>query len=241
MAQRIKGKCKFCGKEYAFSYMKKHLPTCRERQKPMGVENGMKQCGYYELTVCFAYNKDYWLFIEIKETATLSDLDNFLRDIWLECCGHLSEFDINGVKYESDPDENHWYEPVKSMNCKLSEVLVKGMTFEHRYDFGSTTRLVITVEDYMIKNWKKEKLTILSRNNPHVHICEDCGEKPAVALCMMCYCEGGYGFLCEDCSRTHSCGEEMQLNVCNSPRMGVCGYNGSERYPDQFVPDLKPE
>ncbi|MCI9166840.1 MAG: hypothetical protein HFH01_01395 [Dorea sp.] len=32
---------------------------------------------------------------------------------------------------------------------------------------------------------------------------------------------------------------EYYLPVCNSTRMGVCGYEGSEVYPDQFVPDKK--
>ena len=27
------------------------------------------------------------------------------------------------------------------------------------------------------------------------------------------------------------------LPVCNSPRMGVCGYEGSVRYDDQFAAD----
>lgn len=44
-------------------------------------------------------------------------------------------------------------------------------------------------------------------------------------------------FLCEECIEDHDCDEEMFLDVCNSPRMGVCGYNGSEYYPDQFEPD----
>ena len=30
---------------------------------------------------------------------------------------------------------------------------------------------------------------------------------------------------------------EFLLPVCNSPRMGVCGYEGSDRYPDQFEPE----
>ena len=30
---------------------------------------------------------------------------------------------------------------------------------------------------------------------------------------------------------------DFVLNVCNSPRMGVCGYEGSEIYPDQFEQD----
>ena len=32
---------------------------------------------------------------------------------------------------------------------------------------------------------------------------------------------------------------EYFLPVCNSPRMGVCGYEGSKIYPDQFEPDEK--
>jgi len=32
--------------------------------------------------------------MQVKDNAALSDLDSFLRDIWLECCGHLSAFEI---------------------------------------------------------------------------------------------------------------------------------------------------
>lgn len=117
-------------------------------------------------------------------------------------------------------------------------VLEKGMTFGYEYDFGSTTELKITVVDYRIGNYKKDKLTILSRNNPPILICDECGKKAAVFICTECVWEGG-GLLCEDCAETHECGEEMLLDVCNSPRMGVCGYTGSEKYPDQFVADVE--
>ena len=240
MAQRVKGKCKFCGKEYTFSYMNKHLSTCEKRQSQLAAGTGKKQCGYYELAVYPSYSKDYWLFIEIKETATLQDIDGFLRDIWLECCGHLSAFTINGVSYEIEPyEDNFWGRPAKGMDCKLNTVLCKDMTFNYSYDFGSTTDLLITVVNYRIKDWKKEKLTILSRNNPYKYVCSECGKKPAEVICVECLWEGGDGFLCKKCAKTHGCGEEMQLDVCNSPRMGVCGYCGSEIYPDQFVPDTE--
>jgi len=240
MAQKVKGKCKFCGKEYTFSYMNKHLSSCKMRQNQLMAETGKKQCGYFELAIYFPYDKNYWLIIEIKETATLRDLDTFLRDIWLECCGHLSAFDIDGISYELAPvNDLIWGEPAKSMNCKLSTVLSEGMTFEYEYDFGSTTELRITVINYRVKNWKKEKLTILSRNNPPEIMCGKCGKKPAVAICTECYWETGEGFLCEDCIETHECGEDMLLNVCNSPRMGVCAYQGSDYYPDQFVSDVE--
>lgn len=47
------------------------------------------------------------MFVEIKETETLKALDRFLRDIWVECCGHLSEFDINGVIYDCYPEDTY--------------------------------------------------------------------------------------------------------------------------------------
>lgn len=241
MEKRIKGKCKYCGKEYTLSYMKRHLSECKERKARIAAEKGTRQCGYFELVIYPKYGKNYWLFIEVQETAALMDIDSFLRDIWLECCGHLSAFEINGTRYESMPmDDVFWGEPAKSMNYKLKNVLTKGMTIEYEYDFGSTTELLIDVVDYRVGYSKKETLTILSRNNPHVIMCDECGKKPAVAICTECVWDGN-GFLCEECSKTHECGQEMQLDVCNSPRMGVCGYCGSEIYPDQFVSDAENE
>lgn len=239
MAKQIKGKCKYCGKEYTFSYMNRHLPVCKERQKKLAEETGSKKCGYFVLAICSKYDKNYWLFVEVKETASLKDVDCFLRDIWVECCGHLSAFDIDGTNYDIEPQNNFpWGRPAKSMNCKLASVLTEGMTFSYEYDFGSTTELMITVVNYRIGISRKEKIAILSRNNQIEFLCDECGKKPAVYICTECIYEGT-GWLCEDCARTHKCGEEMLLPVCNSPRMGVCGYCGSDIYPDQFVPDIK--
>ena len=46
MAQRIKGKCKYCGKEYTLSYMNRHLSSCKERQERLAAEKGSKRCGF---------------------------------------------------------------------------------------------------------------------------------------------------------------------------------------------------
>ena len=212
MGQRTKGKCKCCGKEYTMSYK----------------------------SICSKHNRNYWMFIEIRDTVTLKDLDRFLRDIWLECCGHLSAFNINGVTYDVDFSEDSFFgRPVKSMDCSLKSVLKKDMAIEYEYDFGSTTELIITVVDFRTGYREKESHTILSRNNPPVFLCSECGKKEAKLICMECVWEGFEGFLCEECSRTHACGEDMLMNVCNSPRMGVCGYQGSDIYPDQFVPDTE--
>ena len=121
--------------------------------------------------------------------------------------------------------------PVKGMNCKLKNVLEEEMTFEYEYDFGSTTALTISVFDYRVGNREKEKLTILSRNNPIEYTCGGCGKKPATAVCAECG-----ELLCEDCREDHECGKDMLMRICNSPRFGVCGYEGSTKYPDKFIP-----
>lgn len=239
MSQRTKGKCKYCGKEYTAGYMSRHLSSCKERQKRLDAMTGKRQCGYFLLHITAKYDRDYWLFVEMRDTATLKDLDDFLRDIWLECCGHLSAFDIGKDRYEVMPSEDFfWGAPAKNMNHSLKSVLEQGMTIGYEYDFGSTTELLITVANHRTGCMQKDKITILSRNNPIEYLCSECGKKPARVICTECYWDGE-GFLCKDCAKTHECGEEMQLDICNSPRMGVCAYNGSDLYPDQFVPDTE--
>ena len=233
MSRQSKGKCKFCGKEYTKASMVKHISSCKERiRKHDEIENG-KTCGYFGLLIAAKYAKSYWLITEFREDATLKDIDKFLRDIWLECCGHLSSFKIDEVWYESDPEPSMGWgrRTVKSMNCKLQNVIEKGMTFDYEYDFGSTTALTVSVFDYRVGNWKKDKLSILSRNNPVEYICDECGEKPATVVCTECMYEDA-GFLCDVCKENHGCGEEMLMGICNSPRFGVCGYEGSSKYPD---------
>lgn len=235
MRTQSKGKCKYCGREYTISYMLRHLANCQERKSSVNAELSNTQGMYYELDIFGKHDKEYWLIIEVCADATLKDLDSFLRDIWLECCGHLSAFDINGTSYDAVPPEDYyWGKPAKSMNYKLNSVLEKGMTLTYEYDFGSTTDLVINVRDYTVSSWRKEKVTILSRNNPPEILCDICHEKKAAVFCP----EFEYGaFLCDDCRKKHDFEEDMLLAVCNSPRVGVCGYEGSSIYPDQFVPD----
>ena len=81
--------------------MAKHILSCKERRVAIERETNEKQTGLFVLLINDKYSKQYWLAVEMKDTASLKDLDQFLRDIWLECCGHLSDFEIEGVRYES--------------------------------------------------------------------------------------------------------------------------------------------
>ena len=152
----------------------KHLQTCKKRVDLC--EKAEKTEKYFELLLYGAYNKDYWLIIQIKENATLDDLDRFICDIWVECCGHLSAFEIDGVSYEREPDDDFgWGEPAKSTNHTLKQVLTTGMIFNYEYDFGSTTEIMVKVLDHYSAQKQNEKVVILSRNNPPEFACSICG------------------------------------------------------------------
>ncbi len=250
MAKQTKGYCKYCGKEYTKGGVLRHLPICKERKGKLDEETGKTKCGYFQVVIQGKYDKDYWLIIEINENAMLKELDKFIRDIWVECCGHLSMFEINGVRYEVCPNtDGFWGAPARSMNCKLKDVFSVGDIATYEYDFGSTTELILNLHSYGVGDQKKEKIVILSRNNPIEIICSQCGKNKAEWVDPQGFYDGN-PFWCDECLHADVEEDESEtfeeyyspeflLPVCNSPRMGVCGYKGSEIYSDQFEPDEK--
>lgn len=249
MAKQIKGFCKYCGKEYTRGGMLRHLASCKNRKARLEAEKGKVKCGYFELVISGKYSTAYWLIVEMKDTATLEDLDIFIRNIWVECCGHLSAFEVNGVRYESNSSEDSfWGLPAKSMNYKLKNVFSVGQTIAYEYDYGSTTDLLVKVHSYRLGVGRGDKITLLSRNNPPEILCSQCKENKAEWINPEGYYDGN-PFWCEKCMEEESVAEDGEgesdeyysagfyLPICNSPRMGVCGYEGSTIYPDQFLPD----
>jgi hypothetical protein len=158
--------------------------------------------------------------LQVSTSATLRDLDRFLRGIWLECCGHLSEFKIMGRSYMSTTDFG-WGDE-HDMNFELGQLLSPGLKFDYQYDFGTTTPLELrVVAEQEMSASAGQPVQIMARNAPLVYDCRFCG-KTATMIC--CYC--GYNLICDQCGETHDCGDEGFLPVVNSPRMGMCGYTG---------------
>ena len=92
-----KGKCFICKEEFGKIAMKNHLVKVHNKNN----DNENK----FLIKVEAFFNKDYWLYIQVHEDAVLKDIDIFLRNIWLECCGHLSMFEINDNFYESETEK----------------------------------------------------------------------------------------------------------------------------------------
>jgi len=222
MAVKNEGICRFCMKTFAGAGMMRHLKACKIKLEKDALEAAKTKGGSRIYLLKISGYKPYWLYIEMNDTATLKQLDSFLRNIWLECCGHLSAFEINGVSYESTPDPD-WSDG-KSMNVRLKNVLDLNGGFGYEYDYGSTTPLVGQVVNIRPGKLTGERVRILARNNPPLYKCSVC-KKPAAAICWEC--DGK--FYCEACltdEDKHPCGDEVTLPVVNSPRMGECGYDG---------------
>lgn len=256
-----KGKCNFCNQVIAKSSMTRHLQSCKARQAANAAPSSGKVINtkVFHLSIEGTHANMYWMHIEIPTSTTLIKLDQFLRDIWLECCGHLSQFEIGGIQYAIDrlygspvdldfsadneqpvADPDGWRFPTmfpltkRMSKFKLEDLLETGVKFTHEYDFGSTTDITLKVigeREAQIK--KKDDITILARNIPPEIMCDVCGKKLATHLCMACVYEDK-GALCLSCAKKHPHDHyDMFMPVVNSPRVGVCGYTGDA--PDSWV------
>jgi Plasmid pRiA4b ORF-3-like protein len=209
--------------------MNRHLETCKQRATLEAAQEKQPKgqtTPHLHLLVEGRYLPMYWMHLNVPASAMLKTLDQFLRDIWLECCGHLSAFEIDGVRYTVDEglDEYVWGDRQKHMRVRLDTVLHPGKRYSYEYDFGSTTELVVKVISEHEARAEKEPIQVLARNTMPWLTCDVC-EKLATSMCSECKYEGK-GYLCDTCAKEHSCGEEMLLPVVNSPRAGVCGYPG---------------
>src|SRR5437588_1480433 len=137
------------------------------------------------------------MHLEVPASATLTVLDRFLRDTWLECCGHLSAFEIAGVRYAVDAgmNEDPWDMGEKSMRVRLEKVLSPGQTNFYEYDFGTTTELKLRVISEREVEAKGKTIQVLARNNPPLMLCEVCG-KPATSVCSQCIFDDK-GWVCD--------------------------------------------
>jgi hypothetical protein len=207
-----KAECLICNSYYTAKGMGRHIQSCIKKKFQDVVH---RDAAYYALCVHPGATRDYFLYLLLPQNTTLGELDKFLRDIWLECCGHMSAFFYG-----------RFNEISKDYSISDIDAIPGGIIYH--YDFGSTTELHINIVGrYYGPIGLREKIVILSRNSEPVIPCDECGKKQAIAICAACQWDGG-GWLCRQCAAKHGCEREMLLPVCNSPRSGVCGYTGED-------------
>ena len=205
------GRCRLCNQEFSGKEIKRHIKVCAENQKK-GVNAFLMR----------ASSGPFWVYFSVPVNNKLTKIDQFLRDLWLECCGHLSKFTIERrsyLSYEEDleDDEEH-------MNIEIDTILKPWAKFQYEYDFGTATMLEVECVSKIRAD--NSKITILARNKLPDFRCEECKAK-AELVCVQCIW-GGEGFVCKRCLKDHKCIEPCFLPVVNSPRMGMCGFTGKE-------------
>jgi len=209
------GYCIYCNKLFSKKEMGKHLTAhLKGMEKAVNESSGVNYC-HIEVE-----SDEMFLHLLVKGDAKMKAIDNFLRDIWLDCCGHLGAFGHKDFKV--------------SMSHLVEDVMTPRIKIFHNYDFGSTTRVFLKgLNQYKLN--EKEKVILLSRNEPIKIPCSICKKAPAAYLCTECFNDDDddddFSFFCKKCSELHEAECEAytdysQMLVVNSPRMGVCGYEG---------------
>ena len=119
-----------------------------------------------------------------------------MRGAWLECCGHLSQFTIEGTRYSNlAPRPNYpnaaairadyWMEDDEvHMNVAVGDVMPVGVVVSYEYDYGDTTELFLEnlgrhgdLVGFLRPRqpWHGDRITVLTRNEPDEE-CVACGE-----------------------------------------------------------------
>ena len=180
---------------------------------------------YFHIKINGAHEKYYWLNILAHSRASLLELDQFLRTIWLECCGHLSSFRINDELYQHqfEDDMDSWH-PTNDIDIPLTDILAEGMKITYEYDFGSTTSLELKVISKRRLTARTESIHLISRNKTPDIECSICSKQNTTHIDIY---DGEV--LCKSCAskkNKKSKYEGMFLPLVNSPRAGVCAYMG---------------
>jgi hypothetical protein len=202
----LPGPCSVCGAELKKASAAKHLATC------LAATPGATEYVIVKVVGAGLGDVDYWLLAAVPADASLNDLDGFLRQTWLECCGHLSAFREKRMEVP--------------MSRKIGQLAALGAKLVHEYDFGSTTELEVTFAGKVTagKLPGRSKIKLLARNNMPEIACDVCG-KTAKQICTDCIYDDN-GLLCDKCAENHACETEFLLPLVNSPRCGVCAYEG---------------
>ena len=207
----------------------------------------------FVLKIVDSEDHDYWMFARAHVRAKLSDLDELLRETWAGCCPeHKSQFMIRGTIYadkddeddEDDEDEDdyeeyedyddrffseimgRWRPPsVRPLDVDLRNVAKHKDKIWYIFGDGEETEFEITVYATASSVKMDAPIGLLARNEPPVFECGSCKAEDASKICGLCIGKNNPMY-CTGCLNEHKCGDSRALPVENTPRVGVCPYEG---------------
>ena len=236
------GTCNLCQEMVHDLDVSGHLIECIARQN-LPIRFDMNPPGYDRSLHLSVHDGSglYWMELLVRADTTLRQLDESPRGMWLECCGHLSEFKIQGTRYSNlapHPDDpnaaairaDYWMEDDEEhMDVAVAEVMPEGVEVSYEYDYGSTTELYL-------KNlgrhgglvsllrprqpWHGDRIAVLARNEPDEE-CVACQEPARWRLLALNSDAREPIPFCDECRPEAG---RYQL-VMNSPREGIDCYD----------------
>ena len=219
-----KGECAYCGQDITDKNAAKHFVVCPKRLAIIKKFDGKVAASetLYHLRVREACQSPFWLDLEMRGSATLKNLDDYLRAIWLDCCGHISQFSFGKKLGETI-----------SKKYSADEVFRAGGHLMHIYDFGTSSETLIHIVGVRKgKPITRHPILLMARNRIPESDCAEC-MKPAAKLCMECFIdEDTWQTFCDKHARSHPHGNYGDpVPLVNSPRLGLCGYEGPAEPP----------
>ena len=148
------GRCDLCGAIVRAGDVSAHAMACvMAAFQGRSVENG-RHSRYADNGAMLIWVRStelrHWMLLAARPSTSLRNLDQFLRDQWLECCGHMSHFEIGLTRYcagmlESgdtqildtdtvDAEDRH-------MAYTLAETLELGERARHVFDYDNITEV----------------------------------------------------------------------------------------------------
>ncbi len=134
----------------------------------------------------------------------------------------MSQFSVGGWRGDEIPK-----------NRRVGEVFNRGTELTHIYDFGTSSETLIKAIGTREGNPTPTRpIALMARNLMPQTNCIECGQS-AIWLCMECLIEEEqWGTLCDEHAQTHPHDNYGQpIRLVNSPRLGMCGYDGPAEPP----------
>lgn len=219
------GRCFLCGRSLPQEGMADHLLACCPQK------GGEEPLFLFHIRDA-DFPETFWLFLEMPQEAALAALDDVLRRVWVDCCGHASTFVIDGVTYGRRPrasivdlvldEQTH----VAPMNPSLAELLTVGQEIDYAYDEVWPTELKVRLLAAYPGETPEEGFRIVARNYKPPRTCRLC-DRQAEWLLTNAWPLEPY---CDAHARAHPAWTtpDAFLPYVNSPRVGLCVYRGPQ-------------
>lgn len=214
--------CTCCNKKFGNRKIKDHVSECVKNT--VTEESGylMEFMAYNDITNTFHY-----MHALFGSKCKLSHIDKFLRDMWCECCGHMSI--VHVFDAETDIRKDGKFRDLISKYDETNQ-------FTYEYDMGDTTTIFFRILKKLNDN-NSTKYKLLYRNEQQNVKCDNYTKCKTFASHI--FYRDRHILYCKDClddivTKLKKQNEDfdesniMKQAITNSPRSGVLCYNHFE-------------